>query len=306
MNTSTAVAVHVGPTPLAPLVAAVEAAGAALSDDPAGADVVVWRGSDHQQLGQVLDRGHQVRWVQLGAAGTDRWAPTGMFDDGRIWTSAKGAYSEAVAEHALGLTFALTRGLAHYARSTTWTGPRGTNLYGSTVLLLGARGGIGREFIRLVEPFGARILAGGRDGVTDMSTGTAIVLDDAIAQADIVVVAAPLTPSTRGLISRAWLDRMAPTAILVNVGRGAIVDTDALVEALQQDRIGGAALDVTDPEPLPDGHPLWRLDNCLITPHSANTPEMLMPQLAQRITDNLVRFAEGRPLVGVIDPAKGY
>jgi phosphoglycerate dehydrogenase-like enzyme len=306
MNTSATVAVHVGPTPLAPLVAAVEAAGATVSDDPAGADVVVWRGSDHHQLGQVLDRGHQVRWVQLGAAGTDRWAPTGMFDDGRIWTSAKGAYSEAVAEHALGLTFALTRGLAHYARSTTWTGPRGTNLYGSTVLLLGARGGIGREFIRLLEPFGARILAGGRDGMTDMSTGMAIVLDDAIAQADIVVVAAPLTPSTRGLISRAWLDRMKPTAILVNIGRGAIVDTDALVEALQQDRIGGAALDVTDPEPLPDGHPLWTLDNCLITPHSANTPEMLMPQLAQRITDNLVRFAEGRPLVGVIDPAKGY
>lgn len=306
MTTATTVAVHVGPTPLARLVAAVEAAGATVSDDPAGADVVVWRGSDHRQLGEVLARGPQIRWVQLGAAGTDAWAPTGMFGDGRIWTSAKGAYSEAVAEHALGLTFALTRGLAHYARVTKWTGARGTNLYGSIVLLLGAHGGIGREFIRLLEPFGARILAAGRDGVTDMSTGTPVDLDDAIAQADIVMVAAPLTPDTRGLISRAWFDRMASTAILVNVGRGAIVDTDALVEALQENRIGGAALDVTDPEPLPDGHPLWTLDNCLITPHSANPPEMLMPQLAQRITDNLFRFAEGRPLVGVVDPAKGY
>ena len=306
MTTSTTVGVHVGPTPLPSLIAAVEAAGATVEDDPAGADVVVWRGSDHQRLGQVLMRGHRVRWVQLGAAGTDAWAPTGMFDDGRIWTSAKGAYSEAVAEHALALTLALTRGLAHYARTTTWTGARGTNLYGSTVLLLGARGGIGQELIRLLEPFGARILGGGRDGVTDMSTGLSIALDDAIAQADIVMVAAPLTPSTRGLISREWFDLMAPTAILVNVGRGAIVDTAALVEALQEDRIGGAALDVTDPEPLPDGHPLWTLDNCLITPHSANPLEMLMPQLAQRITDNLVRFAEGRPLVGVVDPAKGY
>lgn len=306
MTTSTTVAVHVGPTPLPSLVAAVGAAGATVEDDPAGADVVVWRGSDHQRLGQVLMRGHRVRWVQLGAAGTDAWAPTGMFDDGRIWTSAKGAYSEAVAEHALALTLALTRGLAHYARATTWTGARGTNLYGSTVLLLGARGGIGQELIRLLEPFGTRILGGGRDGVTDMSTGLSIALDDAIAQADIVMVAAPLTPSTRGLISREWLARMGPTAILVNVGRGAIVDTAALVEALQEDRIGGAALDVTDPEPLPDGHPLWMLDNCLITPHSANPLEMLMPQLAQRITDNLIRFAEGRPLVGVIDPAKGY
>jgi phosphoglycerate dehydrogenase-like enzyme len=306
MTTSTAVAVHVGPTPLPPLVAAVEAAGATVEDDPADADVVVWRGSDHRRLGQVLTRGHQVRWVQLGAAGTDAWAPTGMFDDGRIWTSAKGAYSEAVAEHALAMTLALTRGLAHYARTTTWTGARGTNLYGSTVLLLGARGGIGQELIKLLAPFGARILGGGRDGVIDMSTGMSIVLDDAIAQADVVLVAAPLTPSTRGLISREWFDRMAPTAFLVNVGRGAIVDTAALVEALQSNRIGGAALDVTDPEPLPDGHPLWELDNCLITPHSANPLEMLMPQLAQRITDNLVRFAEGRPLVGVIDPAKGY
>ncbi|MCV7183051.1 hydroxyacid dehydrogenase [Mycolicibacterium murale] len=299
-------AVHVGPTPLPPLVAAVEAAGATVSDDPAGADVVVWRGSDHRRLGQVLEQGPQVRWVQLGAAGTDAWAPTGMFDDGRMWTSAKGAYSEAVAEHALALTFALTRGLARYARATTWTGAQGRNLYGSTVLLLGARGGIGREFIRLVEPFKARILAAGRGGVTDMSTGKPMVREAAIEQADIVMVAAPLTPSTRGLISREWLDLMAPTAILVNVGRGAIVDTAALVEALQEGRIGGAALDVTDPEPLPDGHPLWTLDNCLITPHSANPLDMLMPQLVQRVTDNLMRFAEGRPLVGVVDPAKGY
>ncbi len=301
-----AVAVHVGPTPLPPLVAAVEAAGATVSDDPAGADVVVWRGSDHRRLGQVLEQGPQVRWVQLGAAGTDAWAPTGMFDDGRMWTSAKGAYSEAVAEHALALTFALTRGLARYARATTWTGAQGRNLYGSTVLLLGARGGIGREFIRLVEPFKARILAAGRGGVTDMSTGKPMVREAAIEQADIVMVAAPLTPSTRGLISREWLDLMAPTAILVNVGRGAIVDTAALVEALQEGRIGGAALDVTDPEPLPDGHPLWTLDNCLITPHSANPLDMLMPQLVQRVTDNLIRFAEGRPLVGVVDAAKGY
>lgn len=301
-----AVAVHVGPTPLPPLVAAVEAAGATVSDDPAGADVVVWRGSDHRRLGQVLEQGPQVRWVQLGAAGTDAWAPTGMFDDGRMWTSAKGAYSEAVAEHALALTFALTRGLARYARATTWTGAQGRNLYGSTVLVLGAHGGIGREFIRLVEPFKARILAAGRGGVTDMSTGKPMVREAAIEQADIVMVAAPLTPSTRGLISREWLDLMAPTAILVNVGRGAIVDTAAIVEALQEGRIGGAALDVTDPEPLPDGHPLWTLDNCLITPHSANPLDMLMPQLVQRVTDNLIRFAEGRPLVGVVDPAKGY
>lgn len=92
----------------------------------------------------------------------------------------------------------------------------------------------------------------------------------------------------------------------MNVGRGRHVDTDALVDALAADRIGGAALDVTDPEPLPDGHPLWSEPRCLITPHVGNTPEMGRPLLEARVTDNVARFAQGRPLVGTVDVAAGY
>jgi phosphoglycerate dehydrogenase-like enzyme len=99
---------------------------------------------------------------------------------------------------------------------------------------------------------------------------------------------------------------MGPDSWLVNVARGRHVDTDALVSALRDGAIGGAALDVTDPEPLPDGHPLWQLENCIITPHTADTPEMVERLLARRIQDNVARFAAGQPLTGLVDPAAGY
>ncbi len=301
-----ALGVLLGPDPHAELAAAVTAAGADVVEDPATADVIVWRGSDHTRLAGVLERAPRVRWIQLGAAGTDAWAPTGMFGDGRVWTSAKGAYSEAVAEHALALTLALLRGIVPFARARRWTPPRGRNLYGATVLVLGASGGIGLEVIRLLQPFSPRILAAGRAGVVDETTGASLTLDDALPHADVVVVATPLTPDTRGIISRERLALMSAETVLVNVGRGALVDTDALVDALREGALGGAGLDVTDPEPLPENHPLWTLENCVVTPHTANTPEMLMPQLARRVTANLLRFAAGHPLLGVVDPAKGY
>jgi phosphoglycerate dehydrogenase-like enzyme len=120
------------------------------------------------------------------------------------------------------------------------------------------------------------------------------------------VVTVALTPQTRGLIGRAELAAMAPDAWLVNVARGGVVDTEALTTALQKGQIGGAALDVTDPEPLPDGHPLWDLDNCLITPHTADTEEMTQPLLAGRIAENVRRLAAGTELVGLLDPGLGY
>jgi phosphoglycerate dehydrogenase-like enzyme len=102
------------------------------------------------------------------------------------------------------------------------------------------------------------------------------------------------------------LEAMEPHAWLVNVGRGGHVVTDDLVAALRAGAIGGAGLDVTDPEPLPDGHPLWDLPNCIITPHTANTLDMVVPQLRERIRENVRRFAAGEPLVGLVDPERGY
>jgi phosphoglycerate dehydrogenase-like enzyme len=122
----------------------------------------------------------------------------------------------------------------------------------------------------------------------------------------VVFLALALTPGTERIIGPAELAAMPPGCWLVNVARGPLVDTAALVTALRDGTISGAALDVTDPEPLPDGHPLWALANCIITPHTADTPEMVDRLLAQRIQANVARFAAGQPLIGLVDPAAGY
>ena len=119
-------------------------------------------------------------------------------------------------------------------------------------------------------------------------------------------VALALTPATERIIGAAQLAAMRPDAWLANVARGRHVDTDALVAALRSRLIGGAALDVTDPEPLPDGHPLSDLDNAIITPHTADTPEMIQRMLARRIGRNVAAFAAGEPLEGLVDPVAGY
>jgi phosphoglycerate dehydrogenase-like enzyme len=131
-------------------------------------------------------------------------------------------------------------------------------------------------------------------------------LGEALAGARAVMLAAALTPQTRGMIGQKELGVMDRQAWLVNVARGALVDTTALVEALRSNQIGGAALDVTDPEPLPAGHPLWDLPNCLITPHTADTEQMTEPLLAARITENVQRLAAGQELEGRVDPDLGY
>jgi phosphoglycerate dehydrogenase-like enzyme len=141
--------------------------------------------------------------------------------------------------------------------------------------------------------------------------GVATVVDadhlvDALTNADAVVMAMALTEETTAMIGRPELEVMSRHAWIVNVGRGKHIDTDALVWALQNNVIGGAALDVTDPEPLPPGHPLWSLDNCVITPHVGNTADMVPALLGQRITANVKLFAAGQPLLGVVDPTLGY
>lgn len=131
-------------------------------------------------------------------------------------------------------------------------------------------------------------------------------LHDALSSADLVVLALALTPATRGIVGLPELQRMKCDAWLVNVARGGHVRTDDLVIALQERWIAGAALDVTDPEPLPARHPLWRMPNCIITPHTADTPAMAIPRLAERVRENVRRFGAGEELVGKIDGELGY
>lgn len=283
--------------------------------EPSGADVadgIIWLDPrDPEGLRAALD-GSPARWVQLPFAGIERFVEAGVVRPGRIWTCAKGIYGPATAEHALALLLLAARRLHRHARTKRWlreteAGPS-RRLAGGTVLIVGA-GGIGTSLAEMLRTLGPRILAVSRSGgplAGAEATGTMAELPEFLPQADWVVLAVPLTAETRGLIDADALRLMRPTAWVVNVGRGGLVDTDALVEALRDGRIGGAALDVTDPEPLPEGHPLWEMDDVVITSHQANTIEMALPELRDLIVRNVRHFAAGEPLEGLVDVDHGY
>lgn len=277
-----------------------------LDQDPMG---LVWTDAGAMDALRSALAGHpKISWVQLPAAGTERAFQAGVVDHGRRWTSAKGAFSEPVAEHALALILAGLRQLKTRAQARTWGEPAGESLFRQPVTVVGA-GGIATVLLRLLEPFGTPVTVVRRQAAPvpgAARTLTAGRLAEALPGARAVVIVAALTPQTQGLIGPAELAAMERDAWLVNVARGGVVDTEALTTALQQGQIGGAALDVTDPEPLPAGHPLWELPNCLITPHTADTEEMTRPLLADRIADNVRRLAAGQDLIGLLDPDLGY
>ncbi len=275
--------------------------------DPDDAEALVWTDPfDADALSRLLAAHERIRWVQLPFAGVDRFA--GLFDDGRRWTSTKGAYSEAVAEHALALGLAGLRCLPQRARAKTWGEQGGARLARTRVTVLGG-GGITEALLRLLVPFDVETTVVRRH-VSPVEGAARVVgpaeLHDALADARLVVLALALTPETAGIIGAPELERMSSEAWLVNVARGAHVVTDDLVAILRAGTIGGAALDVTDPEPLPDGHPLWDLENCLITPHTANSWQMAEPMFAARIGANVERWLRDEPLLGRVDPALGY
>ncbi|MEO6943517.1 MAG: D-isomer specific 2-hydroxyacid dehydrogenase family protein [Lacisediminihabitans sp.] len=301
------------PNPKEIFVEAVRAGGgtvAELSSDTRG---VIWLSSkEAQDLTRVLAENPQIEWVQLPWAGVDGFSAVFPQFVGRalpLWTSAKGAYSQPVAEHTLALTLALLREFPKRVVATSWAKVKdGTSLFGLTVLIIGA-GGVAIELIRILEPFHVHVTvvrrsAGAMPGAEQ--TFTIDHLDELLPKADVVVVAAAFTEGTSKLIAAPQLAAMKPTAILVNIARGGLVDTDALTEALAKGTIAGAGLDVTDPEPLNDGHPLWNEPRVIITPHSADTPEMTAPLLAERIRINVEAFLGDGRFIGIVDPEAGY
>ena len=272
-------------------------------------DALVWL--DHRDvagLAKALADAPGIRWVQLPFAGIDNFVAAGVVDGTRAWTSAKGAYAEPVAEHALTLALAGLRVLPTRVVATSWGEEAATSLFDAQVCILGG-GGIARVLLDLLVPFrvDATVVRRRLSPVPGASRVVGLSdLHDVLPGSLLVFLALALTPETRGVIGAAELTLMREDAWLVNVARGPHVDTGALVAALEAGDIAGAALDVTDPEPLPDGHPLWGLPNCIITPHTADTRAMVRPLLAGRIRTNVSRFAAGEELVGVVDPAAGY
>ena len=275
--------------------------------DYAQAQGVVWgdpRGAD--ALGEVLREHQHLAWVQLPFAGIENFVV--HLDDERVWTSGKGVYAEPVAELCMAFLLGGLRHVIGYSRVREWTVDHGRYLLGGNIVIVGG-GGITASLVRMLQGFNTHItvvrrhdtpLAGVQRVVTQAQ------LHEVLSAADAVVLACALTPETMGMIGARELQLMKHDAWLVNVGRGRLIVTDDLVAALRDRRIGGAALDVTDPEPLPAGHPLWTFDNCLVTPHIGNTRAMAVPLLSERVATNCRLFAARQPLVGVVDVRLGY
>ena len=303
--------IAIEPAALDGLVRAVEAGGGRVVGIEEAEGLVWVNPRDPEGLRQLLP-GSSVTWVQLPFAGIERFVEAGVIDPHYTWTCAKGIYGHACAEHALALMLAAARRIHVHSRSRTWVEPGfgspERRLKGATVLIVGT-GGIGAALVPMIKPLGVRILAVNRSGRPlegAERTEATERIGELIGETDFVVVTAALTPETRGMFDKELIGRMKPEAWIVNVARGGLIDTDALVAALESGQIGGAALDVTDPEPLPDDHPLWGVDNAIITPHVANTWDMGLPELEALVERNVAHFAAGEPLEGPVDPALGY
>lgn len=300
------------PTPHPLFERAVESGGGVVAPLSADTRGILWLSNDPMTLVATLRENPGIGWVQLQWAGVDGVIPAlaeFAHDDRIVWTSAKGAYSEPVAEHALALALAVLRGMPEKARSTGWAPtPEGISLYGLHVVIIGA-GGIAVELLRLLAPFRVTTTVVRRsDGAlagADRTVATAALID-VLPDADVVIVAAAATGATAGLVGARELAAMKPTAALVNIARGSLVDSAALAAALGGGRLAGAGLDVTDPEPLPDGHPLWTAPRVIVTSHSADTRAMVEPLLAERLRLNVEAFLGDGSFIGIVDPEAGY
>ncbi len=278
------------------------------------------------------ERVPRLRWVQLYSAGPDHILAHPLFSTGVTFTTTSGIHAVAIAEYVFTMLLAwfhrLPR-LLEWQQRGAWPGRSerlalftGEELRGKTLGVIGY-GSIGRELARLATAFGMRVLAmqrgadhrdpgfvlqgvGDPAGILPARYYTPDELHAMLGECDIVVIAAPLTAQTRGMFDDAAFQAMRTNAFLVNIARGDICDEAALLRALQERRIAGAALDVFHQEPLPPGHPFWSLPNVFISPHSSGLSSLYDERAAAVFEENLRRYLAGEPLVNVVDKAQGY
>jgi phosphoglycerate dehydrogenase-like enzyme len=263
---------------------------------------------------EMFVRGEKLRWVQVESAGVDGILFREFVESDVILTSSKGHVGIALAEQALALLLALTRGVAYSFRHPTWSsgGPIRRRMWELTDMTMGilGLGGTGVELAKRACAFGMRVIALDPEDMTPPPGVEAVYkmdrLNDLLSESDVVAVCAPLTPQTEGLLDLDAFRQMKRTALLINVTRGRIVDGDALMQALEQRLIAGAGLDVVPWEPLPDDHPLWRMENVVITPHVAGGSPHRVRRNVALFCENLRRLLTGQPLTSVIDKRKGY
>ena len=266
-----------------------------------------------------LERADQLHWVQVYSAGVERCVINpGTAAGDRLLTNGQRIASPALADHAIALMMALVRGLDLYhvnqlqgrwQRDVGLANEDFMELEGRTLLVVGL-GGIGTEVAKRAHGLGMRVIAtrgSRREGPDYVEyVGLADETRELARGADVVVDTAPLTEETRGQFNAAFFEAMKPTAFFISVGRGASTVTDDLVAALREGRIAGAGLDVTDPEPLPEGHPLWSAPRVLISPHTAGRSDQGRERLFRLVQENLRRYVAGEPLLSVVDIERGY
>jgi phosphoglycerate dehydrogenase-like enzyme len=266
---------------------------------------------------EIVAAGRSIRWIQLTSAGVEHCVRIpGVRERGILVTNMQRIGGPIIAEHAIAMALAFTRGLDLYIpaqakREWARTTPPGrmTVVDGKTMLVVGL-GGIGGEVAKRAHALGMRVTATRASGRTGPDYVSYVGLPDELhrlaGEADFVVNTAPLTPETKGVFDAAFFAKMKPSAYFINVARGGSVVTSALVDALNQGRIAGAALDVTDPEPLPPEHPLWSARNVIITPHVANDSDLGFDSQLAVVAENLRRYAAGERMLSVVDVERGY
>ncbi|MBW2147742.1 MAG: D-2-hydroxyacid dehydrogenase [Deltaproteobacteria bacterium] len=279
----------------------------------------------------TLDAVPRLRWVQLHSAGSDHLLDTQLWQSDVIITTTSGIHATTIGEYVIASMLAFTRRfprMFHFQQRAEWASDRwknfvGRELRGSTICIVGY-GSIGREVARLARCLGMRVLAIKRNPENSIDTGFVMPgigdpdgsipeaiyppqeLRQALARSDYVVLTVPSAPSTRGLIGREELRSMTDHAYLVNISRGNVIDQQALVCALREGWIGGAGLDVFDPEPLPAESPLWQLDNIIISPHVSGFTPHYDDYATDLFAENLRRYLDGRPLLNQVDRQRGY
>src|SRR5208283_5610440 len=268
---------------------------------------------------EQLKDAKRLKWIHSTAAGVAQLMYPELRDSGVVVTNPRGIFAVPMAEHAIGLMLALARNFpdsvrqqdrAQWGQQTLWDLPQHLTELNGQVLLIVGFGSIGKELARRARAFDMRVWGVRRSGKGDSPLADRIMpaeeLAAALPRADFVVLAAPETPETRHLIGPKEIALMKPGARLINVARGSLLDEAALLRALEEGKLGGAAIDVAASEPLPPESPLWKAPNLLITPHTSGTSDRLWERETSMLMELLERWFDGRELVNRVDFSRGY
>ncbi len=263
----------------------------------------------------IMRAAPKLKWMQTFSAGVEQVLAVPEFKNSQIaLTNCKILQGPNIADHAFALLLALTRGTGKAASmraSEEWNQKafQPVELSGKTALVIGV-GGIGMQIAQRARAFGMTVIGVDPEHIPANANVQKVVTPDeinsVIGQADVVFLSAPHTPLSEGMIGPAQFERMKKNTYFIAVSRGKLYDTPALVKALDSQRLAGAGLDVTDPEPLPAGHSLWKFDNVIITPHIAGQSDLVWQRRMALLKENAKRFGAGLPLMNVVDKQKGY